>query len=180
MFTSITVLPVIIFAVAMYLTRGAKDKGERILSLIFFAFVTFLCASIIAKMLADEEERVSSLIEFDEVHIVALSTAMAVNGSFFVGTGSIEGNPYYLFYYEISDGGKKLTKLLATSVTLYEEDRKDAFFTKVIKKKDWSGHGVVFDFFVPQMFRKGRWDREYAIHVPKGSIREDINLNLSR
>lgn len=120
-------------------------------------------------------------MEFEKTDLIALSTSASVEGQFFLGSGRIEGQSYYFFYYSTPDGGKKLGKLSAEEVTLYEEDRAGAFMAKVKTEKEHSSKGWT-RFFVTESQWDLRWsnDVSYAIHVPKGSVREEIRLDLPR
>lgn len=179
MFSSITVFPVIAFALWMFFS---KDKlAERVLFSIFASLGTALIMVVISGLIEARTPGTFSIVEYDKVKIVALSTAASTTGSFFLGTGRIEGQPYYHFYFETSDGGKKLMKLSADHGTLYEEDRKDAYMVKVRREKRLNDHGPIFNFFVPVAIRDENDDLYgYAIHIPKGSIKEEINLSLPK
>jgi hypothetical protein len=186
MFSSLVVLPVIAFVATILITRKSEVKKEGDVGVgnlgdaITAAGVTLLLALVGGCLVANKTPRASVITEFDKGRIVALSASVTTEGSFFLGSGQIEGRPCYFFYFETPDGGKKLDKLDASQVTLYEEDRKDAYFAKAINKRDWSGHGWVYDFFVPPILRSQEWGNEYAIHVPKGSIKEEIRLDLPK
>ena len=180
LFSSLTVFPVVAFILIIYFMRSS-DLRSWIGSSLIGAFLVFWVALGVSFILRAMAPVTSSMIEYNEVKIVALSSSTSINGSFFLGSGNIEGNPYYFFYFATPDGGKKMDKLRADLVTLYEEDRKDAFMAKISVRTEWKNEDQLFRFFAPLRIKaEEEMGQQYAIHVPKGSIKEGINLDLPR
>lgn len=173
-----TVLPFSAFILTLFFLRE-PDRVERVLLSIVATLITIFATTLLAVFVLAITPATTTPVEFDRIKVVALSVSASVEGTFFLGSGSIEGHPYYFFYFETPDGGKKLSKLNAEKVTLYEEDRKDAFVAKV-DLYGWDSRGPLWNFFVPKSFwlYKKHWD--YSIHIPKGSIKEEIRLDLPR
>ena len=174
--SSITVAPVFILIASFYLLqRKGLDKAESMLIAVIYALITLAIMMLISVIIMSTMPKES--FELDRAKIVALSTSATTEGTFFLASGNIEGRVYYYFYFETADGGKKLSKVYAGDTTVYEEDRKDAFVATIGKKfVHDSRKGWVFNFFTPL---SGEIDRHtYGIHVPKGSIKEEITLKL--
>lgn len=180
MLSSMTVLPFIAFILALFFVRE-EDRVSRVFLSFAAAGATFIATMALGAVIRAMTPVAAIPVEFDRMKVVALSVSASVEGTFFLGSGSIEGHPYYFFYSETPDGGKKLSKLNAEKATLYEEDRKDAFVAKV-DLYGWDSRGLLWNFFVPKSFwlDNKHWNSGYAIHVPKGSIKEEIRLDLPR
>ena len=104
--------------------------------------------------------------EKNKIPLVALINGKGIEGSFFLGSGEIDTEPYYFYYTQESDGGKTLNKIDAGMVRVYEDDRKDAYIAEV-----WFKNKDILDDDVDVFLR-------YAIHVPKGTIKEVIDLDI--
>ena len=100
---------------------------------------------------------------------------------FFLGSGSIEAEGYYFYYYELPDGGKMLDKIPADQTTVYEEEnRTDGFIEKYIGYYNYTGR-VTFTWFDHPIDIKrsvGDYDVKYKVYIPEGSITRDFNLDL--
>jgi hypothetical protein len=113
--------------------------------------------------------------EYNKVAIVALGDASEIRGSFFLATGQIGTEQVYRFYYQTSDGGKKFNQLSASQVTVYEEARNDAYMIKVGEINEYPNY--VYIWFLPKFLIQEKLSC-YAIHVPKGTIKPVLNLDL--
>lgn len=113
--------------------------------------------------------------EFEKVELVTLGSASELQGSFFLASGSVGAEQYYKFYYKTADGGKKFGKIQAESATVYEEDRKDAYMAKAGEENRYSTNDYLW--LIPK-FLWGRPLWKYTIHVPKGTIKVEYNLDL--
>ena len=111
--------------------------------------------------------------EGDKTKIVALVNGKGTEGAFFLGSGQIDTQLYYFYYVSTPDGGKKLDKVAADNTTIYEEDRADSYISEILTARTCNVLGLITD--TEQNLATGR----YAIHVPKGSIKEIINLDLN-
>jgi len=115
--------------------------------------------------------------EFEKVELTTLGGTSELQGSFFLGSGSVGTEQFYRFYYKTADGGKKFGKISAEAgnVTVYEEDRKDAYITKVGEESMYSTKEHLW--LIPKILNdKKNW--KYAIHVPKGTIKKEYNIDL--
>lgn len=125
--------------------------------------------------------RSESYLEHDKVQLVSLNNALFTEGDFFLGTGIIRGVPHYIFYYLLKDGGKQFNSLPATVVAVYEENRTDGYLVKVDKVgKIPSVNNWLIPGFLMMETRCPRYPNIYAMHVPKGTVKEGFNLDLSK
>ena len=100
----------------------------------------------------------------------ALRIESGVHGSFFLGTGFIEGEQHYFFYKQNEDGSVSPDKVEAdSSVKIFEEERTDAelvwYDANFTSPLAW-----IFGF--PAL--NGKTATE--IHVPNGSVKTGYNL----
>ena len=176
----ILLLVLTIFGFIIGIWLSWKDKlsaDQSIMISIFATLVGFAVTIAVGGMIASGAAYKTQYGEYDQVKIVALKNSLSTEGSIFLLVGDINSRPCYLFYYEMPDGGKKLGKLSAETITVYEESRQDAYLAKsgVVKKtfeKEW------LRFFVPTfMLKKDGFS--YSIHVPEGTIKRNINLDLN-
>lgn len=115
-------------------------------------------------------------IEYDRVNIVSLTNKQATEGNFFLVSGTINSVPYYFFYYEMPNGGKKLAKLDSDIVVIYEEKRKDAYLIKTGKEKVL---GKWFWYLTKGLpISTSTKFIGYSIHVPENSVKKEINLDI--
>lgn len=89
-----------------------------------------------------------------------------LRGSFFLGTGSIDGNPSYIFYYK-TGGGYRTDKVQADNVLIIEDNTTPRIVKITESLPSWLVFGPLKD-----------WDHSYEIHVPSGSVKPMINMNL--
>jgi hypothetical protein len=95
----------------------------------------------------------------EEVKLYSISTDKEYEGSFVLGTGSIDSREYITAYQVTEDGGKKYFKMNRDKVTIYDTLNNDEQAYAVIKK---TSLGV----------------KEIKLYVPKNTIEKEINLNL--
>lgn len=100
-------------------------------------------------------------------NLIALKDTSTLQGSFFLGTGSIDGEMKYTFYYE-TDNGFKLRQLSNYRVTIkYDGHPRIETITKV-KTDAFINHFSLFCGKIP----------EYIIYVPENTISNNFNLDL--
>lgn len=114
----------------------------------------------------------TSIVLEQEVELVAFKDTNGVNGKFFLGCGNVHSNWYYIFYVKDPDGKIKFIRLLADDdVSIVEEERQGGMlkvYGKEFAKKSYKNWGLI-----P---RSG--SSKYEIHVPKGTVITDFNLDL--
>lgn len=95
----------------------------------------------------------------EEVQLYSISTDKEYEGSFVLGSGSIDSQEYITAYQVTEDGGKKYFKMNRDKVTIYDTLNNDEQAYAVIKK---ASLGI----------------KEIKLYVPKNTIEKEINLNL--
>jgi len=102
----------------------------------------------------------SSTMVTETHQIYSIGDSLGVEGSFVLGTGSINSVPVYLFYQDAGNGGYKLGHVEATHSVIYE---------------DAPAHTGYITATYPSCESPNGWD----IHVPKGTIKREYNLDSS-
>lgn len=95
----------------------------------------------------------------EEVKLYSISTDKEYEGSFVLGSGSIDSQEYITAYQVTEDGGKKYFKMNREKVTIYDTLNNDEQAYAVIKK---ASLGI----------------KEIKLYVPKNTIEKEINLSL--
>lgn len=95
----------------------------------------------------------------EEVKLYSISTDKEYEGSFVLGTGSIDSQEYITAYRVTEDGGKKHFKMNRDKVTIYDTLNNDEQAYAVIKR---ASLGI----------------KEIKLYVPKNTIEKEINLSL--
>lgn len=99
------------------------------------------------------------------VNIVSLQDNRGINGSFFLGIGSINDQMKYVFYSEKEPGVFEMKQINSTNVTIKYSDKPVFVTYKKIPITLWQFGLPVVD------------DIKYTIEVPKGTIQQNFNLD---
>lgn len=153
------------------------EKGLNYGSGIFVgALIGILIAIMFSSFLGHEQIQQ----EYEKTEIVALTDNSQISGSFFLASGSIDQEDYYKFYFKTPDGGKQWNSLLARNVIIYEEDRNDAYISKIQNVKSFRKIRKWNYVFIPKFLIDVyiRPTDMYGIHVPKGTIKVENNFRL--
>ena len=94
----------------------------------------------------------------------------ATVGSFALGSGTIDSNPYYYFFVKTGNG-VQLGKVNALKTRLVEEDGVPRVICYESKCKSKLMHILLFANDLVK-------DHRYALYVPKGTIITDYNIDL--
>lgn len=140
-----------------------------LLILILGIFISFFL-SLFGVIIAD----CSSHVPLDEppveVELLALKDGTAASGSFFLGTGSIDGKLYY-YYLEETPKGIQSKKLAAgDNVYLHYTEENTPPMLKTIKTRPESD----FIYFL------GSWSTllEYHFYVPQSAVTNEVMIDL--
>lgn len=95
----------------------------------------------------------------EEVQLYSISTDKEYEGSFVLGSGSIDSQEYITAYRITEDGGKKYFKMNRDKVTIYDTLNNDEQAYAMIKR---ASLGI----------------KEIKLYVHKNTIEKEINLNL--
>ncbi len=162
MFTLI--LGILTIVVLVYLIIQLRDHDIISVLLLLLAggvlsAVSFIVPFLIAGDFVEREI-------YKETRLVSLQDSIDVKGQFFLFGGSIEGEPYYYFYKELSSGGYQLDKIEAYRVIIFEEDRDNALmvqYRNIYEKTSWS-------------FRVAEYSK-YEIYIPRGTLIRNFRLD---
>jgi len=107
-----------------------------------------------------------------EIELVSLRHGEnSVRGSFFLGCGSVESNPSYIYYVSVGPDIYQMKTIKVTdSVFVYEEDRTDGVLKVYAKKFANKSYNWLSD----ESLLEG--EERYEFHIPKGSILRDFSL----
>ena len=101
-------------------------------------------------------------------NLEALQDNNSVKGSFFLGSGQIEGKMKYVFYYE-RDGFYKMEQADYEEVKVKYSDEKP--------KAERFNRKNVKDAFINNFAIDCNSYQEYIIYVPKGTIKQNYSLD---
>jgi hypothetical protein len=101
-------------------------------------------------------------------NLEALQDNNSVKGSFFLGSGQIDGKMKYVFYYE-NDGYYKLEQADYKEVKVKHSDEKP--------KAERFNRKNVKDAFINNFAIDCNCYQEYIIYVPKGTIKQNYTLD---
>lgn len=173
-------LTLLIFTVAglfvgYFAGRKETIDGLRAFMIIAGLAVGLLFGFMVTSAIRDFSYGKENFIEAEKLRIVSLVGASEIKGEIFILAGSMGTEDYYKFYYEASDGARIFMKLEKSTVRIYEEDRMDAYVTQIQTYKKSNVRGLWVPMFLE---REKKQFQYYAIHVPKGTIKPEINLDL--
>lgn len=160
-------IPAIILAVASLIVGVIFGRQERSVGAFFFATFMSALASLIVIMFimligvttVGEDYKL-----IDDQNLKAISVSSNINGSFFLGSGSVDEESVY-YYYAAQDGGFVLQNVPTDDALVIEDSSNPRIesYTSVSKNSLW--------YF-------GQGDRSYKIYIPAGSITNQFNMNL--
>jgi len=168
----------IAFFVGLHRSAG-KGKVESILISLCYAGISVSVYLLLLIILITTFS--ASTTQYEEkgrIEITSLRNVLALEGDFFIGTGTLDSKLYYVYYYKSERGGSKLAKVSAEKTELFEENRRDAYLAKVDKKITRPGLKQWDWLFVPWFLLSDSSEYDKALHIPKGTIKKNINLDL--
>jgi hypothetical protein len=149
------------------------DFGEVILMpliiLIMGIFISFF-VSLFGMIIADCSPHVPLDEPPVEVELLALKDGNGVSGTFFLGTGTIDGNLYYHYLEETSKGIQSKKLAAGDNVYLHYTTGNTPPTLKTIKTRPEND----FVYFL------GSWetDKEYHFYVPHSAVTNEIMIDL--
>lgn len=105
-------------------------------------------------------------IQHENVEVVALQDGATTQGSFFIGTGFVDGKQVYSFY-ERSGEGVKLEQVDAKDVVVYQSASKP----HIVRESGCEGG---WQWIAPCVYDR---NKVTEIHVPAGTIKENFVLD---
>ena len=110
----------------------------------------------------------SKLTHIETVEISALKDNSNVEGSFFLGTGSIEENSYY-YFIKNTNKGKRMEKVLVDKS--YINEGSDEAYVEIYK-------GKFSKFAQIMLFSEYGFDEEYIFYVPDNSVTTEFKVDM--
>ncbi len=109
------------------------------------------------------------IIEDGRTEIVALKDSQGLEGHFFLGSGQINSEMYYFYYYSCGTSCSAFGKTPAFAARIYEDSDSPhiTYFKKVFKNPSWNDFAIILEDNEPS-----------EIHIPKGSIKQGFTLDL--
>ena len=164
MWTIIIITVIAIFiACLMEYSEGCADFVDYLLVSIQALFIGAMLGAFIAFALPAKTEIVKTTYNLE-----ALQDNNSIKGSFFLGSGQIDGKMKYVFYYE-KDGYYKLEQADYNKVKVKYSDEKpkaELFNRKNVKDAFINNFAIDFNYY-----------QEYIIYVPKGTIKQNYSLD---
>lgn len=133
----------------------------------------FLVASIVLLVPAGIVGTTDGDSTTDELQAISLSRD--TEGSFFLGTGYIDGVLEYYYYAKNDDGSYRLETVMAENATIIESNSETPSVTEIdLVFTDW-----IYPSTGPLSGMR-TWDHRYVITVPEGSVKPNINMDLPK
>lgn len=105
--------------------------------------------------------------QYQSIPIIALSNGMGVEGSFFLGCGSVNERLVYQYCHEDDSGGIHMATIPASQTTVYEQD--DTVPRIVIFRAKSNLTGAI----QPKHVR-------YEVYIPEGSVWRGHSVDVRR
>lgn len=112
------------------------------------------------------------IVEKDTKELVTLQDNISVDGEFFIGTGNVDSQNYYYYMYSSGYGGLKQDKVPTKNSTVFYIENETDKPLIVEFEKDYKG------FLSGIMNSLDSERKSYEIYIPKGSVLDDISINL--
>lgn len=163
--------------------RGTKYSDRSIIRLnMFFQSLGGLIIGAVSGFLVTlilslfvKHDRVP--VKVDRVDIHAMSDGSSLSGSFFLGSGSIDGREYYYYYETLDNGGFKQRKVPVDIAIIFEhadiENGRVEMFNTVLPDDHWA---VGWAFRGCNCANDLNLYKLYEFHIPKGSIKHKLDL----
>ena len=108
------------------------------------------------------------IVEVKTTQIVALADNTTTNGSFFLGSGTVNEKNYYCYMEQQDDGGLRMSRISANEAIIYDNENANPHIDKYILR---NSSPIVRFFFLTDRY-------EYKIYIPNNSIRYNFNIDL--
>lgn len=165
--TTIIICGIIGLIIVLVSFFAGIDDIRDILYYLFFGIAGTIFGGLIGLLIALSLPAKTEIVK-TTYNLEALQDNNSVNGSFFLGTGQIEGKMKYVFYYE-NDGYYKLEQADYEEVKVKYSDKKP--------KVERFNRNYVKDALINHFAIDLNSYQEYIIYVPKGTIKQDYYLD---
>lgn len=142
-----------------------RDVMGSIMSFLVYAFIGGTCAFFLSLVVG------LSIYEKDYDHtsfdVVAAKDGSSIQGSFSIFSGFVDEEPYYFYYRQYSDGRIEQGKIPAGDTAIYEDQETHSYIEETKCDSHLWFWGLI-----------DGCDPTYEIHVPAGSVRQDVEFDL--
>jgi len=164
---TILICGIIGLIIAIVLNFDGFDYIEDIILYFIIGMFGALLGGLIGLLIAFALPAKTEIVK-TTYNLEALQDNNSVKGSFFLGSGQIEGKMKYVFYYE-NDGYYKLEQADYNEVKVKYSDEKP--------KAERFNRKNVKDAFINNFAIDCNSYQEYIIYVPKGTIKQNYSLD---
>lgn len=115
----------------------------------------------------------------DKINLIAIADNTMVSGEFYLLSGQIDTTRIYEYYYELPSGGSLYGNIAASAIPVFEEYRSDGYIGKfqLRDQKRWPElYQVLYGVPAEEYTTKCSFQE---LHVPTGTIKRDMNIDLS-
>lgn len=106
-----------------------------------------------------------------EIEIMSLNDVHEISGNFVLGSGNIDGNFYYYFYYKTDDNFIKLDKINSKDTKIRYVSSNPSI--EIYKWKSAKNFKNMFSFSFPSSI-----DDRYILNIPENTIVKDYKIDL--
>ena len=156
------VLGLIISIYATYKNGWRNNFLDYLGSGIFGILFGIVTGIFIALLIPSETEMKLN----ETLELQSFKDGSSINGSFFLGTGSIDGTMKYTFYYK-TEGGFKMKQLNYDNVIVKYSDEAPKVEEYKSRQTNASINKYSFDLK----------DKEYIVYVPEGTVKNNYVLD---
>lgn len=110
--------------------------------------------------------------------LTSLVLRSGVEGSFFLASGQVGSEMYYVFTEVQEDGGSYIQQVSTKRAVFYEDVLDGHPYVERIECPDGADYCVYNDPRVPEVFQGSGLDWWYEIHIPPGSVASIIDLGV--
>lgn len=166
---------IIAFAVALYNLREWGFSFEDTIGIPFITFIDCIIVSCLFAIIGVGIASCSSQVPLDEppveTELIALKDGNEVSDSFFLGTGTIDGNLYYHYLEETPKGIQSRKLAAGDNVYLHYTTGNTPPTLKTIKTRPEND----FVYFLGSWATSGE---EYHFYVPHSAVTNEVMIDL--
>jgi len=170
-------LSALVFGLVAWGIMSAHDKwwaedywDEWYDGVIFWAVVVGICLGVAAPLFGWIS--VPTTPHFWHQKVVSVQDGQQTQGSFYLGSGVIGTEAYYTYYYQAGPDSYVQDKVPVEGTTIVEDAETPADARIDAQRTNTSDWGLWIAFT-----HTGVWYHTATIHVPKGTIIRNFNLN---
>ena len=162
-----TTLAVIFYRTCSYSEAWSDKLGESAMGLVLGALLGVLVMFVLSGLISSVAERES--YQAEEKKLYAVQDTFGTEGSFFLGSGSVDGKMEYV-YLTKENKGYLMQSVPVEDVFIIEDNTTKPKMTKHYERFKNDTLELIF----PDLWG----DTYYNITIPKGSIKYDYNIDL--